>query len=226
MQGNYILKRVNRLANLAPRIAASANVTLMAPLPMTVGCRLIGRARWFPGLLDERGCRRAGPYIARAVHNPGQWGSGHGVAERALGDQPFGSRPSEHPQQMLHNRMLSLSELLGVFLAQPADNCERRELRLLCEPGFDRSKMRVELGRHATSGLIGPTSSPVRSTRLADRHRLAERLRERRRGRCQGASVSGLQAARLSGTMIDAIASSSWVARISANSATRSSERY
>ena len=34
--------------------------------------------------------------------------------------------------------MLSLSELLGVILAQPADNCERRQLRLLCEPGFDR----------------------------------------------------------------------------------------
>src|SRR3954447_14462989 len=103
--------------------------------------------------------------------------------------------------------MLSLSELLGVFLAQPADNCERRQLRPLCEPGFDRSKMRVELGRHANPGFIRPTNSPVRGTRLADRrHRLAERLRERRRGRWQGASVSGLQAARLSGTTIDAIA--------------------
>ena len=102
--------------------------------------------------------------------------------------------------------MLSLSELLGVFLAQPTDNCERRQLRLLCEPHFDRGNMRVELGRHANSGLIGPTSSPVRGTRLADRRGLAERLRERRRGRWLDASVSGLQAARLSGTTIDAIA--------------------
>ncbi|UGA49082.1 MULTISPECIES: hypothetical protein [Bradyrhizobium] len=102
--------------------------------------------------------------------------------------------------------MLSLSELLGVFLAQPADNCECRQLRLLCEPRFDRGNMRVELGRHANSGLIGSTSSPVCSTRLADRHALAERLRERRCGRWQDASVSGLRAARLSGTTIDAIA--------------------
>jgi len=63
---------VNRRSNLTPRIAASANVTVMAPLPMTIRCRLIGRARWFPGLLDEKGCGRVGPYIAPAVHNPGQ----------------------------------------------------------------------------------------------------------------------------------------------------------
>ncbi|PPQ15474.1 hypothetical protein CV770_31430 [Bradyrhizobium sp. AC87j1] len=50
--------------------------------------------------------------------------------------------------------MLSLSELLGVFLAQSADNCERRQLRLLCEPGFDRGKVRVELGRHANSDPV------------------------------------------------------------------------
>jgi hypothetical protein len=66
--------------------------------------------------------------------------------------------------------------------------------------------MRVELGRHANPGLIGPTGAPVRCTRLADRRRLAERFRERRCGRRRGARVSGLQAARLSGTMIDAIA--------------------
>ncbi|WOH57632.1 hypothetical protein [Bradyrhizobium sp. BWC-3-1] len=42
--------------------------------------------------------------------------------------------------------------------------------------------------------------------RLADRRRLAERLRERRCGRRRGARASGLQAARLSGTTIDAIA--------------------
>jgi len=102
--------------------------------------------------------------------------------------------------------MLSLSELLGVFLAQPAANCERRQLRVLCEPRFDRGNMRVELGRHANSGLIRPTVPSVRGTRLADRRGLAERLRERRRGRWQDASAGGLQAACLSGTTIDAIA--------------------
>ena len=178
----------------------------MAPLPMTIRCRLIGRADGFTGLLDERGCGRVGPYIARAVHNPGQWDSSRGVAERVLGDQPFGSPPSEHPQQTLHNRIRLFPNSSGYFSLSRPTICERRQLRLLCEPGFDRSKMRVELGRHANSGLIGPTSSPARGTRLANRHRLAERLRERRRGRWQGASVSGLQAARLSGTTIDAIA--------------------
>jgi hypothetical protein len=37
---------VIRPAILTPRIASSADVTLMAPLPMTIRCRLIGRARW------------------------------------------------------------------------------------------------------------------------------------------------------------------------------------
>src|SRR3984893_19143306 len=101
----------------------------MAPLPMTIRCRLIGRAGWLPGLLDERGCGRVGPYIARAVHNPGRWGSGRGVAERLLSDQLFCSLPSKRPQQTLHDRMLSRPELLGVFLVPPARDGERRSLR-------------------------------------------------------------------------------------------------
>jgi hypothetical protein len=43
-------------------------------------------------------------------------------------------------------------------------------------------------------------------TRLADLYRLAERLRKIRCGRRRDACASGLQAARLSGTTIDAIA--------------------
>ena len=35
-------------------------------------------------MLDERGCGRVGPYIARAVHNPGQWGSGQIFDQRPL----------------------------------------------------------------------------------------------------------------------------------------------
>jgi hypothetical protein len=81
-------------------------------------------------LLDERGCGRVGPYIARAVHRPGQWGSGRGVAKRLLGEQLLGRLPPKRPQQTLHDRMLSLPELLGVFLAQPADDGECRKLRL------------------------------------------------------------------------------------------------
>ena len=92
-------------------------------------------------MLDERGCGRVGPYIARAVHNPGQWGSGRGVAERLLSDQLFGSLPSKRPQQTLHDRMLSRPELLGVFLAQPADDGECRQLRLRSEPALDRGNM-------------------------------------------------------------------------------------
>jgi len=80
--------------------------------------------RWLSRLLDERGCGRVGPYIARAVHNPEQWGGGRDVAERVLSDQLFGSLPPKRPQQTLHNRLLSRPELLGAFLAQPAYNCE------------------------------------------------------------------------------------------------------
>ncbi|MGC2087078.1 MAG: DUF2478 domain-containing protein [Bradyrhizobium sp.] len=38
--------------------------------------------------------------------------------------------------------------------------------------------MWVELGRHVNPSFIGPTSSPVRGTRLAGRHPLSERLGE------------------------------------------------
>jgi len=101
------------------------------------------------------------------------------------------------PQQTLHNRMLPRPELIGVSLAQPADDGECRQLRLRSEPALDHSNMWVELGRHANPCLIGPTEAPVRGTRFAGRYRLAERLRERRCGRRRGARASGLQAARL-----------------------------
>jgi hypothetical protein len=51
-----------------------------------------------------------------------------------------------------------------------------------------------------------PTAASVRGTRITGRHRLAERLRARRCGRRRSAHASGLQAACLSGTTIDAIA--------------------
>src|SRR3982075_2098719 len=37
----HVVEAVNRLANLTPRIASSANVTLMAPLQPSIRCRLI-----------------------------------------------------------------------------------------------------------------------------------------------------------------------------------------
>ena len=48
-----------------PRIASSADVTLMAPLPMTIRCRLIGRAGWLSRL-----ARREGLWAGRALHSP------------------------------------------------------------------------------------------------------------------------------------------------------------
>src|ERR1700730_17994648 len=96
----------------------------MAPLPMTIRCRLIGRAGWLPGLLDERGCGRVGPYIARAVHNPGQWSGDRRFAEHFLSEHLLGGLPPERPQQTLHDRMLPRPELLRVFLPQSADDGE------------------------------------------------------------------------------------------------------
>jgi hypothetical protein len=101
--------------------------------------------------------------------------------------------------------MLSRPELLGVFLAQPADDRECRQLRLRSEPALDHSNMWVELGRHSKPGFIGPMGSPVRGTRLAGLHRLVERLRKSGWGRCRVACAGALQAARLSGTTVDTI---------------------
>ena len=56
---------VNRRAILTPRIASSANVTLMAPLQCSIRCRLIGRARWLSRL-----ARREGLWAGRALHSP------------------------------------------------------------------------------------------------------------------------------------------------------------
>jgi len=47
------------------------------------------------------------------------------AAERRLGDQLLGRFSPKRPEQTLHDRMLFRPELLGVFLAQPADNGER-----------------------------------------------------------------------------------------------------
>jgi hypothetical protein len=59
--------RVSRhsACNIDRRIASSADVTLMAPLPMTIRCRLIGRARWLSRL-----ARREGLWAGRALHSP------------------------------------------------------------------------------------------------------------------------------------------------------------
>src|SRR6266702_816714 len=122
--------------------------------------------------------------------------------------------------------MLPRPKLRRVFLSQSADDGECRQLRLLGEPTLDRSNMRVELGRHANPGLIGPTGAPVRGTRLADHRRLAERLRER--GCVAGAVLvqAGCRPRACPARRSTRLPSSSWVARISANSAPGSSEQY
>ena len=79
----------------------------------------------FEGSLDGRGCGRVGPFIARAVHRPGQWGSGRRGARRFLSNEVLGSLLPERLQQTLHDRMLSRPELFGVSLAQPANDGER-----------------------------------------------------------------------------------------------------
>ena len=74
--------------------------------------------------------------------------------------------------------MLSHPELLGVFLAQTADDGERGQLRLRSKPVLDRSDVRVELrtacepSSYQAAGVVG------RGSRIADLNRLAERLRE------------------------------------------------
>ena len=56
---------VIRPAILTPRIAASANVTLMQRLQRSIRCRLIGPARWLSRL-----ARREGLWADRALHSP------------------------------------------------------------------------------------------------------------------------------------------------------------
>lgn len=51
--------------------------------------------------------------------------------------------------------MLSRPKLLGVFFAQPADNRERSQLRLLGEPTLNHSDMAIKLGRTRTLVLQG-----------------------------------------------------------------------
>lgn len=67
---------------------------------------------------------------------------------------------------------------------------------------------------------------PLRGTRRAEVTVLPSILAKVPAVLRRGARAGALQAARLAGTTIGAIAESSWGARISANNATGSSERY
>ena len=95
--------------NFDPRIASFWNVTLTAPLQRSIRCRLLGRRQ----------------VAFQACSVGGAVGRGRSVAERLPGDQLLGRLPPKRPQETLHDRMLFRPELLGVFLAQPADNRER-----------------------------------------------------------------------------------------------------
>jgi hypothetical protein len=48
-------------------------------------------------------------------------------------------------QQTLHDRMLLRAELLGMSRAQPADDGERGQVRLLRKPVLDRGNVRSSL---------------------------------------------------------------------------------
>ena len=68
---------------LTPRIASSANVTLMVPSVLTILRRLIVEPRGFRGSLDGRDCGRVGPLIAEPSTGP--------VNGAAVGAAPGGS---------------------------------------------------------------------------------------------------------------------------------------
>lgn len=85
--------------------------------------------------------------------------------------------------------------------------CERSQLRLLDEPALNPSNVRVELGRpcepwsYKADGSLGAWHAPRRPSPCCGGF-----LGERRCGCRRGARASGLQAAHLSGTTIDATA--------------------
>ena len=81
--------------------------------------------------------------------------------------------------------MLLVAELLGVPLAQSADDGERGQLRLAGKPALDRGDVRVEYRRHADPLLVAPLGPPVCRAQLARLDRLAERPRKDRRIRCR-----------------------------------------
>ena len=83
-----------------------------------------------------------GPFIARAVHSPGQLYASLG---RCLSDQSLRGGLAQGSQQTLHDRMLLLAELFGMALCQTADNGDRGQLWLGLEPALDQRDVWVEL---------------------------------------------------------------------------------
>ena len=83
--------RCHSACNIDPRIASPANVTLMAPLRLTIRCRLIGRASWLSRL-----ARREGLWAGRALHSPSR------PQTRAMGQRSW-CRPAapERPTALL-----------------------------------------------------------------------------------------------------------------------------
>src|SRR5215467_6757213 len=90
-----------------------------------------------------------GLWTGRALHSPSRPQT-RAIRCRSLcarrRKELLGSLIPERLQQTLHDRMLFLFELLGVFVAQPADDSQCGELRLRRKPVLDRSKVRVEFG--------------------------------------------------------------------------------
>jgi len=97
-------------------------------------------------------------------------------AGRLLSNELLGGLLPERLQEDAARSSVASSELVGVILAQAADDGERGQLWLCGKPGFDRGNVRVELGWHTNPCLIRPFGSPVCGTRIAGLHHHAERL--------------------------------------------------
>src|SRR5437879_4248820 len=94
------------------------------------------------------------------------------------GDEPLCRLSAERLQEPLHDRMLLWPELIGVALCKPSDDRQGRELRFGGEPAFDCYQIWIKLRGHADPGLVLSLCASVRTARLADFDRHAERLRK------------------------------------------------
>lgn len=153
----------------------------MAPLPMTIRCRLIGRAKWLSRLVRQEGLRAGRPCIARAVHNPGQWGCGRGVVEWAPSNQLFGSLPSALASADAARSNAISSQTPRRIFRSAGRQSRAQSAAAAWRANPQSQRYGDQAWTHANPRLIGPMGAPVRGTRLADRRRLAGPLRE---GRC------------------------------------------
>jgi hypothetical protein len=78
--------------------------------------------------------------------------TGHGA--RRLGDELLRGLPPQRLEQPLHDRMLLLSELMGIAFAQADDDGERSWLWLRREPTLDRGDATMSISQKPGGGLF------------------------------------------------------------------------